>query len=123
MYIMGKEPVPGKTAADVRSFFADKLTEKDLADAFAVAFNQFWWVEDNIYDFEKGTPEYIKACSITDEWGALMDEYEKRIFEILINEGISIPDTGRIAVLAPFMKRNGYDDGNGWWIKQEVRNS
>ena len=117
--IMASEPIPNKTPTDVRGYFAERKSERDLADAFAIASNKFWWVEDNVYDYEKGTPEYIAARAITDEWGALMDEYEKRIFMILRNEGVEIPETGRIKVLEPFMKRNGYRDGNGWWIKNK----
>ena len=115
--IMASEPIPNKTPTHVRGYFAERKSERDLADAFAIASNKFWWVEDNVYDYEKGTPEYIAARAITDEWGALMDEYEERIFMILRNEGVEIPETGRIKVLEPFMKRNGYRDGNGWWIK------
>jgi len=117
--IMASEPIPNKTPTDVRGYFAERKSERDLADAFAIASNKFWWVEDNVYDYEKGTPEYIAARAITDEWGALMDEYEERIFMILRNEGVEIPETGRIKVLEPFMKRNGYRDGNGWWIKNK----
>ena len=117
--IMASEPIPNKTPTDVRGYFAERKNERDLADAFAIASNKFWWVEDNIYDYEEGTPEYIAACAITDEWGALKDEYEERIFMILRNEGVEIPETGRIKVLEPFMKRNGYRDGNGWWIKNK----
>ena len=117
MYIMGQEPLSDKTAQEIRFLFAERTTEKDLADAFALASNQFWWVEDNIYDFQEGTPEYQEACRTTDEWCNLMDEYKIRIFEILIREGISIPKTKQIAVLAPFMRRNGYMDENGWWRK------
>lgn len=117
--IMASEPIPNKTPTDVRGYFAERKSERDLADAFAIASNKFWWVEDNVYDYEEGTPEYIAACAITDEWGALMDEYEERIFMILRNEGVEIPETGRIKVLEPFMKRNGYRDGNGWWIKNK----
>lgn len=117
MYVMAEEPIPNMSAAEVKAYFADKHTEKDLADAFAIVHNKFWWVEDNEYDYEEGTPEHKAACAITDEWGALMDEYEARIFEILRNEGITIPKTGRISVLTPFMARHGYSDGNGWWIK------
>jgi hypothetical protein len=117
--IMASEPIPNKTPTDVRGYFAERKSERDLADAFAIASNKFWWVEDNVYDYEEGTPEYIAACAITDEWGALMDEYEERIFMILRNEGVEIPATGRIKVLEPFMKRNGYRDGNGWWIKNK----
>ena len=117
--IMASEPIPNKTPTDVRGYFAERKSERDLADAFAIASNKFWWVEDNVYDYEEGTPEYIAARAITDEWGALMDEYEERIFMILRNEGVEIPETGRIKVLEPFMKRNGYRDGNGWWIKNK----
>ena len=117
--IMASEPIPNKTPTDVRGYFAERKSERDLADAFAIASNKFWWVEDNVYDYEEGTPEYIAACAITDEWGALMDEYEETIFVILRNEGVEIPETGRIKVLEPFMKRNGYREGNGWWIKNK----
>ena len=117
--IMASEPIPNKTPTDVRGYFAERKSERDLADAFAITSNKFWWVEDNVYDYEEGTPEYIAACAITDEWGALIDEYEERIFMILRNEGVEIPETERIKVLEPFMKRNGYRDGNGWWIKNK----
>lgn len=117
MFVMAKEPIPDMSAAEVKEYFADKHTEKDLADAYAIVHNKFWWVEDNEYDYEEGTPEHKAACAITDEWGALMDEYKNRIFEILTSEGVTIPATGQIKVLEPFMARHGYSDGNGWWIK------
>ena len=118
-FIMAREPIPDMSAADVRKFFADKNTEKDLADAFAITSNKFWWVEDNTYDYEEGTPEHKKACDIADAWGALMDEYEQRILAILASEGVTIPETGRIKVLVIFMERHGYENGGGWWIRAE----
>ena len=119
MFVMSQEPVPNMTASEIRTYFADKKTEKDLADAFAIASNKFWWVEDNEYDYEEGSPEHKKACAITDESSKLMDEYKNRIFEILTNEGITIPSKGQREVLKPFMARFEYIDGNGWWIKQD----
>lgn len=119
MFIMAKEPLQNMSAAEVRARFAERNTEKDLADAFALTSNKFWWVEDNRYDYEAGTPEHQTAVIITDEWRALMKEYEKRIFAILISEGIAVPQTGRIKVLAHFMQRYGYTDGGGWWIKND----
>ena len=118
MYVMAKEPIPDMSAAEVKAYFADKNSEKDLADAYAIAHNKFWWVEDNEYDYEAGTPEYNAACAITDKWAALMDEYKKQIFEILNSEWVTIPAAGQIKVLEPFMARYGYTDGNGWWIKE-----
>ena len=116
--IMGGEPYPNITPEDVRSKFHGSLFGQDLADAFAVCSNKFWWVEDNVYDYEEGTPEHKKAQAITDEWGGLMDEYEEQILSILRSDGIDVPNRGRIAVLAPVMERYGYKDGNGWWIKE-----
>ena len=116
--LMMSEPIPNKTPSDVRGYFAERKSERDLADAFAIVSNKFWWVEDNRYDHEEGTTEHMVACAIADEWGALMDEYEERIFAILRNEGTSIANRGK-SVLYPFMKRNGYRDGNGWWIKDQ----
>ena len=117
MIVMAKEPVPNMSAAEVKAHFADKHTEKDLADAYAITHNKFWWAEDNEYDFEEGTPEHKAACAITAEWGALMNEYKKRILDMLANEGVTIPATAQIKVLEPFMARYGYADSNGWWIK------
>ena len=117
MFVMSQEPIPNMSASEVRAYFVNKKTEKDLADAFAVVSNKFWWVEDNEYDYEEGTPEHKMACAITDEWGTLMDEYKNRIFEIITNEGVTIPKTGQIEVLKPFMARFGYINGNGRWIK------
>ena len=65
MIVMAKDPVPNMSAAEVKAYFADKHTEKDLADAYAIAHNKFWWVEDNEYDYEEGAPEHIAACAIT----------------------------------------------------------
>ena len=120
MIVMAKEPVPNMSAAEVKAYFENKHTEKDLADAYAIAHNKFWWVEDNEYDYEEGTPEHIAACAITDEWRALMREYKARIFDILTNEGVTIPTTGQFGVLVPFMARNRYADGNGWWIEENT---
>ncbi|MGN1306252.1 MAG: hypothetical protein ACI4V3_01115, partial [Faecousia sp.] len=34
------------------------------------------------------------------------------------SEGVSIPERAQIKVLAPFMERNGFQDGRGWWVKE-----
>lgn len=113
--------IQNQTPSDIQKRFSGELTEQELADAFAMTENQFWWVEDNEYDFEEGTPEHTKACEITDAWGKLSDSYRKQIFAILEKEGVTIPKTNQIKVLEPFMRRNGYIDGQGWWIKEETK--
>lgn len=118
MYIMGTEPCPNVTAEEFQRNHSPITSERELADAYAISSNQFWWVEDNVYDYEEGTPEHQKACAIVDAWNAVMAEYERKIFAILEHEGISVPDSGRITILIPFMKRNGYTDEAGWWVKK-----
>ena len=46
-----------------------------------------------------------------------MEKYEDQIFDILRSKGITIPKQGTIRVLAPFMKKHGYEDENGWWVR------
>jgi len=115
MLVMASEPLPDYSPDDVREWYVLHKNEQGLADAYAAAHNEAWWVEDDEYDFEEGTPEYAEARRITDEWFSVMDELKEAIFVILQAEGIRIPKTGQIQVLAPFMERNGYYDGNGWW--------
>lgn len=42
MFVMTTEPIPYMSVADVKDYFADKHTEKDLADAYAIAHNKFF---------------------------------------------------------------------------------
>jgi hypothetical protein len=114
--IMGSEPIPNLSPEDIQTWFTLHGDENGLATAFAAVSNKFWWVEDNVYDYKEGTPEYEEAVRITHAWGALMDELKDKIFAILKTEHIDIPKAGQIEVLKPFMERNGYCDGNGWWI-------
>lgn len=117
--IMAGDPAPGLTA-EYAVKAAEKIeTEEELAALFAMVWNKFVWVEDEIYDFEEGTEEQKRAEEITDFWSALHDQLRERIFNILRAEGVKIPATRQIVVLEPFMKRNGYRDGRGWWVKVE----
>ena len=114
-----REPIPNMSPMDVRNQFLEKQAEKDLAEAFAIVSNKFWWVEDDTYDYEHATPEYERARAIADEWGLLMDEYKGKIIKILLSEGVVVPQHGVMRILEPFMVRNGYQNGNGWWVKRE----
>ena len=115
--IMGGDPAPDVTIEDIRILAERASTEREISDAFAVASNKAWWVEDNEYDYEEGTEEYKQACRITDDWFEVSDILKGKIFDILRGEGVSIPDKGQISVLSLFMERNGYRDGRGWWVK------
>ena len=115
--IMCSEPFPEKTIDEMRAIAENAKNESDIADAFAIAENKAWWIEDDMYDFEVGSEEYKKVREVTDAWFSVADQIRNKIFAILKSEGITDPENGGITVLKPFMKRNGYYDGNGWWVK------
>lgn len=117
--VMAKEPAPYLTLEKAYEEYSAANTEQKLADVFAVVENKAWWIEDNEYDFEDGTAEHVAARERTDKWFDIADRIRNAIFEILRSEGIEIPKTRQITVLEPFMKRNGYRNGNGWWIKEQ----
>lgn len=116
--IMGFEPYPNLTIEMAEEMYLSSGKEKELANIFAIVENKAWWIEDMEYDYEEGTEEYIEAKQNTDCWFALADRIKEDIFEILCIEGIIIPRHGQIVALEPFMKRNGYVNGNGWWIPE-----
>lgn len=118
-FVMGSEPSPELTAEMVLKAISEIKTESELASLFAVVENKAWWIEDEEYDYDEGTAEYKQAREKTDLWFSLVDELHNRIFAILQSEGVEIPSKGQIMVLKPFMKRNGYINNKGWWIRND----
>lgn len=114
--VMFGEPSPELTAEIAEKAIAEIKTEKELAALFAKVENKAWWIEDGEYDFEEGTEEHKLAKAKSDLWFDLADRLKNKIFDILRSEGVEIPKTKQIVVLEPFMKRNGFKDGQGWWI-------
>lgn len=117
-FVMDSEPASGWSIEVARQAIEQITSEQELADLFAVIDNQAWWIEDEEYDFEEGTEEHKRARENTDAWFSLSDILRYRIFDILTAEGVKIPEKGYIVGLEPFMKRNGYRNGQGWWIKE-----
>lgn len=116
--VMCSEPSPDMTLEMAEIAVKECMTEVELATLFATIENKAWWIEDEKYDFAEGTEEHRQAVEKTELWFALADKLRKRIFGILQSEGVEIPSTGQITVLEPFMKRNGYKNGQGWWVKK-----
>lgn len=116
--VMIREPARGMTADEMMLRAQEAETEKEIACLYALAHNQAWWVADDCYDFELNTPEYEHARRITEEWFTAADFLKDKIFGILKSEGIIIPERGYKEVLSPFMERNGYYDGRGWWVRK-----
>lgn len=122
--IMAGDPLPEVSLEEMWDVANNLKGTQELVDAFAGAFNKFWWVEDDVYDFEEGTEEYENACAITDAWAELMDSLEERLIQIAKAEGLMSEDEEHphsIVALSPIMEKYGYRDGRGWWVKADNR--
>lgn len=118
--VMASEPLKDYEFEDIQCLVHKTIETEALVNLYAAVFNEFFWVEDNEYDFPKGTPEYAEACRITDQWGALMDELEERLMRIASDAGLLLPrepNSGTVKQMGPFMKKYGFVNANGWWIK------
>ena len=94
-------------------------TECELAELFAQVDAKASVEEDAVYDFAENAEECKLAEASAGEWFILRDNVKDKILAILRSEGVTIPKTRQIVVLEVFMKRNGYRNHSGWWIKRE----
>lgn len=117
-YIMCEEPYPDVTLQQAKEMVEIINNERELAQVYAIVHNKAWWIEDSIYDFDEGTKEYEAAEENVKQWFDLTDYLTKTIFQILKSEGTEIPKTRQIIPLTIFMERNGYLDGQGWWLSK-----
>ncbi|MDP4120137.1 MAG: hypothetical protein Q8876_03660 [Bacillota bacterium] len=122
MAVLCEEPLEGVTPSDIRQMLSRDNTEKMLATIFARVSNKACWLGMDLDDYEE--PELSEKTVESDEWWDLCFELHDRINVILkeenktgkanhILEGIGLQD-----IALPFMDRNGYKDGAGWWIKK-----
>ena len=69
------------------------------------------------------TPYNVRQC-IFKEWWSFQQELYTKIIVILKEENAAgktkhkISNKGLHYVILPFMERNGYRDGAGWWVKK-----
>ena len=112
--IMGSEPLAGVTAEEWRNMLGIDYSESTLAASLAGAWNEAGWLMGEADD-DDSTPE-IKARS--DAWWALQVELIGKVAAILGREC----EAPYIKLITPFMERNGYRDGHGWWVREEETN-
>lgn len=123
IFVMAEEPLSGVDINDMWEMAKSDMESQELANLFAVVHNQFWWVEDDVYDYDELTPEYEEACAIKDAWGELLDYLEVKLIHRAKEEGLLsklASDTAvSIVEMEQFMKTYGLKDGRGWWIPVE----
>ena len=114
---MCKELLPDISPKEMWSICSQLKKTQEIVNAFAAALNEFWWVEDNVYDYEEGTEDYKKACTITDEWKELLDYLEDKVVQRAKEEKLMKQDEKyprAISSLSPIMEKYGYQNKQGW---------
>ena len=113
----------GATSNDIRALLEQDHSEKMLAAAMAAVSNQTGYIHHDINDPDINDTIREVIEEQFDTWWGLERELVTRISNILIceNPEKGIPEnTGYHFIIQPFMERNGYRDGSGWWIKEAV---
>ena len=118
--VIANDSISGKSVDEMRREIENITSVQKLVDVYVLVHNKFWFIEDNLYDFEQGTKEYNKICSEVIAWMNLMENLEHKVMCATFEEGILLkrqPNSGTAKQLEIFMKKYGYQDGAGWWIK------
>lgn len=118
--ILCGDPLPDKTADEVRRLADNAKTTQELIDLFAGAWNKYGYIEDSVYDYEEDTKEYEEVCAYVDSWGDLMIDLGKKVEELAKSENALGDGEGMVGRLEPFMARYGYRDGAGWWASDSL---
>lgn len=121
IFVMASEPLVGYSADDYRELCNGTLSEADLAVLYAGAFNKAGWLMHDLDDEDAD----INKERVFREWDAIEEELRGRIIAILEQEDPEkirsqlSSGQGYYNIVKPFMLRNGFADGNGWWIKND----
>ena len=118
-FVLISEPCPNHSASELAEQIDKIASEKELAALFATVSNEEGWVCDDADDYEEGTEEYLAVLAKHEEWYSLEIRLKDMIADILRKENIDVPEKGWHYAMIPFMERNGFFDGNGWWLPQE----
>ena len=116
------DPMPDKSVEQMQLDIASISSTQELVDVYVQVHNKFWYIEDALYDYEEESEEYIRVKEIVEAWGEMMDLLDKKIMVAAKEEGLLAerqPNSGTVKQLESFMKKYGYKDGGGWWIKLE----
>ena len=95
---------------------------QELVDVYVQVHNKFWYIQDDLYDYEEESEEYIRVKENVEAMGEMMDLLGKKIMVAAKEEGLLAerqPNSGTVKQLESFMKKYGYKNGGGWWIKSE----
>lgn len=127
MYIMGMSvqpynvltspPYEGFMPQDLHCWLNAHAEERSLAHAYAAVHNKIGLL---CHEADEVNDPWLQEA--LDSWDALSEELYTAIVDILSRENQEqraqhvIQGIGRHFIVKPFMLRNGYIDGQGWWF-------
>lgn len=53
--ILSGNPIPDKTAEQMQLEIEEISNTQELVDSYVLVHNKFWYIEDDLYDYEEGT--------------------------------------------------------------------
>lgn len=113
------DPLESFCPDDVRNWLKTDYSEQHLADAYATTNNKVGWLMH-----EDDESNNWAVHEMFERWYELEKELINKIIIILQEENEKenadyVLEGGTHFIAKPFMERNGYRDGNGWWVEKE----
>lgn len=113
------EPLKDYNPKDIKNILADDRSDKTLAACLAAVHNQTGWLAHDIDDDDNDVETNNRLMAEYNMWWSLEEELVAEVERRLGNEHNQNQDVGYHFIVKPFMERNGYRDGAGWWVKRE----
>lgn len=120
VYVMCEEPLSNYAPKDIEKLYKDNPSLEVLADCYANSHNEYWWLEDELYDYQEGTNEYKLFKECVDSWWNLTNYFANEIIAYLGLNDDQISTKGIIYSILPFMDEHHWLFANGWWIQKEL---
>lgn len=121
--VMAGEPMKGYTPDDIRKWLETDDSDERLAAAMAATHNKTAWLGHDLDDEGYSAEELERMEKEYDTWQTLEKELIGEISKRLKNENVKkgtrhiTKGSGTYYVVKPFMERNGFTNGCGWWVK------
>lgn len=122
--VMAGEPIEGYMPDDIRKWLEMDDSEERLASAMAAAHNKMAWLGHVLDDEEYSEEELERKEEEYNAWRTLEMVLIEEISKRLENENAKMgtrhitKGIGTYYIVKPFMERNDFIDGHGWWVKQ-----
>lgn len=118
--VLCSEPLKDRSVDDMRLWISQNRAESDLATAMSLVHRKSGWLAHLTDD--EGGEIYAEESH---KWWELEKELCSEIISIMKEENErgaanhNLEKRGWHYMIEPFMNRNGFRDGAGWWIKEK----